>query len=149
MRRFVATVEQRDDGWVATVPDGEQVLVHDPRSITWELREQLGARLGLSRSVARQDIRVDLADPSGRPVHGFVLVFAPAGDLTAVRAAPPAGCRWFGAELPGLRCVRAGATRLAAIAETVAALHADYGLAAEASELGCRNHLGSTARPVS
>ncbi|MEV0840841.1 hypothetical protein AB0I55_14935 [Actinocatenispora sera] len=139
MRRFVATVEQRDDGWVATVPDGEQVLVHDPRSITWELREQLGARLGWSRSGARHDIRVDLADPSGRAVHGFVLLFVPlgpAGDYRAVRSSPPSGCRWFGAELPGLRCVRPGPTRLAAIADTVAELRAGYGLAAEASDLG-------------
>ncbi|BCJ35179.1 hypothetical protein Athai_26820 [Actinocatenispora thailandica] len=135
----MATVEQRDDGWAATVPDGEQVLAHDPRSITWELREQLGARLGLSRSAAQQEIRVELADRSGRPVHGFVLLFVPLGppaDYGAVRSAPPAGCRWFGAELPGLRCVRPGPTRLAAIADTVAALQAGYGLAAEASDLG-------------
>jgi hypothetical protein len=139
MRRFVATVEQRDDGWVATVPDGEQVLAHDPRSITWELREQLGARLGRAGSGAQQDIQVDLTDPSGRPVHGFVLLFVPlgpAGDYTAVRSSPPSGCRWFGAELPGLRCVRPGPTRLAAIADTVAELRAGYGLVAEASDLG-------------
>jgi hypothetical protein len=139
MRRFVATVEQRDDGWVATVPDGEQVLVHDPRSITWELREQLGARLGLSGSVAQQDVRVDLTDRFGRPVHGFVLLFVPlgpAGDYAAVRSAPPSGCRWFGTELPGLRCVRPGPTRLAAIADTIAALRSGYGLTAEASDLG-------------
>jgi|GEM_PF-5834193 len=134
MTRHVAIVEERGDGWVASVPDGEQILVHDPRSITREVREQLAARPG-----AGDRIEVRLADPAGTPVHGFVLLFVPLGppgDYARVRAAPPAGCRWFGAELPGLRCVRPGPTRLAAIAATVAELRSGYGLGAEVSDLG-------------
>ena len=79
MTRHVAIVEERGDGWVASVPDGEQILVHDPRSITREVREQLAARPG-----AGDRIEVRLADPAGTPVHGFVLLFVRPEDRARV-----------------------------------------------------------------
>jgi hypothetical protein len=57
------------------------------------------------------------------------------GRVAALAAAPPDGCRFTDVDgVPGLRCVRPGPGRLAAVAALVAQLRDEYGV--EADDLG-------------
>jgi hypothetical protein len=130
-------VDAEDDGWIVVVPDVGQVAVADPRLADFECRRLLRERLGLDWA-AVEDLDVRLVDGSGAPLYVFdLLCTGPVAPerVAALAAGPPAGCRFVDFDgLPGVRCVRPGVSRLAAVATLVAQLRDEYGI--EADDLG-------------
>jgi hypothetical protein len=143
-RRFQAVlIASGDQGWTVTVPEVGQASIDDAALADIEARQLIRQHLGLGLNEA-EDLDLQLVDEQHRPIFVFDLLFSSypgdqpaASDPTYRRLAenPPPGCRYatFGS-VPGLRCIRRGTSRLAAIATLIAHLRQRYGL--EADDLG-------------
>jgi hypothetical protein len=138
VERFSATLMQADGGgWTVELPAIGRVALTDPGLADFECRQLLGRHLGRNWSGV-EDLEVRLVDGAGAPLWVFdLLCTGPVQPerVAALAAGPPPGCQFADfSGMPGLRCVRPGPSRLAAVAALVAELRDGHGV--EADDLG-------------
>jgi hypothetical protein len=129
MTTYTATIVEDDNGWTVELPGVGGVHVDDLRFAEHELASMIApdGNFGEQRTITQS---VRLVDAEGVPVHAFVVFFGygPAQAYAAVKKDPPAGCRWFRDDYPGLYCLRRGDTVFEAIAEVTAQLRHRHGI---------------------